>query len=41
MRDKDFDLIDASSFVICKKRAIQCVATLDSHFKQMGFITVP
>ncbi len=36
-KDKDFDLIDASSFVICKKRGIKEIFTLDHHFSQMGF----
>ncbi|MBI2981642.1 MAG: type II toxin-antitoxin system VapC family toxin [Deltaproteobacteria bacterium] len=36
-KDKDFDFIDATSFVFCKKRGIKEVLTLDHHFSQMGF----
>jgi len=39
--DKDFDLIDASSFIFCRKQKIEKVITLDRHFKQMGFKTIP
>lgn len=39
--DKDFDLIDATSFVLCKERKIKQVLTLDRHFSQMGFETLP
>ena len=40
-QDKDFDLIDAISFVICKRLNIQEVLTLDHHFAQMTFKTLP
>lgn len=39
--DKDFDLIDATSFVLCKERKIKQVLTLDRHFSQMGFEMLP
>lgn len=39
--DKDFDLIDATSFVLCKERKIKQVLTLDKHFSQMGFEILP
>ncbi|MBI2346290.1 MAG: type II toxin-antitoxin system VapC family toxin [Deltaproteobacteria bacterium] len=40
-RDKDFDYIDATSFVFCKRRGIREVLTFDRHFAQMGFRIVP
>jgi predicted nucleic acid-binding protein len=40
-KDKDFDLIDATSFVVCKERKIKQVLTLDKHFSQMGFEILP
>ena len=40
-KDKDFDLIDATSFVFCQKRKIHEVLTLDHHFAQMGFKVYP
>lgn len=40
-KDKDFDLIDAASFVVCKKRGIREILTLDRHFAQMGFKVIP
>ncbi|MBF0492250.1 MAG: type II toxin-antitoxin system VapC family toxin [Deltaproteobacteria bacterium] len=40
-QDKDFDLIDATSFVLCKEKGVREVLTLDKHFKQMGFKTIP
>ena len=40
-KDKDFDLIDATSFVICHKRKIKKILTLDKHFSQMGFQIFP
>ena len=40
-RDKDFDFIDATSFIFCRRRKIQEVLTLDRHFQQMGFSVVP
>ncbi|MDO8520262.1 MAG: PIN domain-containing protein [Deltaproteobacteria bacterium] len=39
--DKDFDFIDATSFVFCKKNGIKEVFTLDHHFAQMGFKVQP
>lgn len=40
-KDKDFDLIDATSFVFCRKQKIKEVITLDYHFAQMGFKVIP
>lgn len=40
-KDKNFDLIDATSFMVCRDRKISTVLTLDSHFNQMGFATIP
>ena len=40
-KDKDFDFIDATSFVFCKKNGIKEVLTLDRHFSQMGFHVRP
>jgi predicted nucleic acid-binding protein len=40
-RDKDFDFIDATSFVYCKQQGIREVLTLDHHFTQMGFTIFP
>lgn len=40
-KDKDFDLIDATSFITCHERNIRHVLTLDRHFSQMGFKTFP
>lgn len=40
-KDKDFDLIDATSFVYCRKHKIKEVITLDAHFSQMGFTVIP
>ena len=40
-RDKDFDFIDATSFIVCRRRKIQEVLTIDRHFQQMGFVVVP
>lgn len=40
-RDKDFDFIDATSFVYCQQRGIKEVMTLDHHFTQMGFTIFP
>lgn len=36
-KDKDFDFIDATSFVFCQKHGIKEAVTLDHHFSQMGF----
>ncbi len=40
-RDKDFDLIDATSFILCQRSKIREVLTLDHHFAQMGFKMLP
>lgn len=40
-QDKDFDLIDAISFIFCNKHKIKQVLTLDHHFTQMGYEMVP
>lgn len=40
-KDKDFDFIDATSFVFCLKRGIKEVITLDKHFAQIGFTVYP
>lgn len=40
-KDKDFDFIDATSFVVCRQRGIKEVITLDRHFAQMGFKVHP
>ena len=40
-KDKDFDLIDATSFVFCQKRGIHEALTLGRHFAQMGFKIFP
>lgn len=40
-RDKDFDLVDATSFVYCRSHGIRRVLTLDRHFAQMGFQVLP
>ena len=36
--DKAWSLVDASSFVVMKKMAIQQALTTDRHFEQAGFI---
>lgn len=40
-KDKDFDLIDAVSFVVCHQQGIKQALTLDHHFSQMGFKILP
>ncbi|EKD42485.1 MAG: nucleic acid-binding protein contains PIN protein [uncultured bacterium] len=40
-KDKDFDFIDATSFVFCQQNKIKEVLTLDHHFTQMGFKILP
>lgn len=40
-KDKDFDLIDAVSFTICRKMGIKGAITLDGHFRQVGMEMVP
>lgn len=40
-KDKDFDLIDAASFTVCRKMGIKGAITLDGHFRQVGMEMVP
>ena len=40
-KDKDFDFIDATSFVFCQRHGIREAVTLDRHFLQMGFKIYP
>jgi hypothetical protein len=40
-RDKDFSFTDCTSFVIMREARLTHVLTTDSHFRQMGFQTVP
>lgn len=40
-KDKDFDFIDATSFIYCQRYGIKEVITLDRHFSQMGFTVYP
>jgi uncharacterized protein len=37
-RDKDFSLVDCSSFVLMKDRGLSAALTTDRHFEQAGFI---
>ena len=37
-RDKDFSLVDCSSFVIMRRREIAEALTSDGHFEQAGFV---
>ncbi|SRR5258708_26316311 len=39
--DKEWSLVDASSFVVMKRYGITQVLTTDHHFTQAGFIRVP
>lgn len=39
--DKEWSLVDASSFVVMKQRGITHALTSDHHFMQAGFIQVP
>ncbi|MFO8079315.1 MAG: PIN domain-containing protein [Armatimonadota bacterium] len=39
--DWDFDLVDAISFTLMRDLEIDTALTLDSHFAQMGFETMP
>jgi len=39
--DKEWSLVDASSFVVMKHYGITQVLTTDHHFTQAGFIRVP
>jgi predicted nucleic acid-binding protein len=36
-RDKDFSLVDCSSFLVMKEMAISAAITTDRHFEQAGF----
>lgn len=40
-KDKNFDFIDATSFVFCHKNGIKEAITLDHHFAQMGLKVYP
>lgn len=37
-QDKDFSLVDCSSFVIMKDRGLSAALTTDRHFEQAGFL---
>ena len=39
--DKDWSLVDASSFVVKKRLGMMYALTSDHHFAQAGFIQVP
>ena len=39
--DKEWSLVDASSFVIMKRFGITRALTTDHHFTQAGFVRVP
>lgn len=39
--DKDWSLVDASSFVLMRRHGMAEALTTDHHFKQAGFILVP
>jgi len=36
--DKDFSLVDCSSFVVMRERSITAALTTDHHFEQAGFV---
>ena len=36
-RDKDFSLVDCSSFLVMKDRGVSNAITTDQHFEQAGF----
>ena len=40
-KDKDFDYIDATSFVFMKRMSIKKALSLDIHYSQMNFIMLP
>jgi predicted nucleic acid-binding protein len=37
-RDKDFSLVDCSSFVIMEKHGLRAALTTDKHFEQAGLL---
>lgn len=39
--DKNFSVVDCTSFVIMQDRRLQHVLRVDDHFTQMGFILGP
>lgn len=39
--DQKLSMVDCTSFVICKKRRIETVVTLDKHFLVAGFDVIP
>jgi hypothetical protein len=39
--DKDFSFTDCTSFVVMQQLKLKQVLTVDRHFKQIGFQTVP
>ncbi len=40
-RDKDWSLVDCSSFALMEQRGIAQALTTDHHFEQAGFIRLP
>ena len=40
-RDKTWDLIDCYSFTTMRHEALSMALTLDQHFRQAGFTTIP
>ncbi|MBU6428231.1 MAG: PIN domain-containing protein [Cyanobacteria bacterium REEB65] len=39
--DKTYSYVDATSFVVMTRLGIRCALTLDGHFAQAGFETLP
>ncbi|HZC79944.1 MAG TPA: hypothetical protein VE258_19470, partial [Ktedonobacterales bacterium] len=39
--DKQWSLVDASSFVLMRQRGITEALTTDHHFEQAGFVRLP
>jgi uncharacterized protein len=37
-QDKDFSLVDCSSFLVMKERGLSAALTTDRHFERKGFI---